>query len=79
MILIAVIVGYILGVSPFVVPKIFEYIQTMKVENVQVTDNKMQEDILDEWLNGPRINEPIQKSQEEIYEEYITGIDKKGE
>lgn len=71
MILIAVVIGYILGIAPFIVPKIYEAIKSKNVRQEEVADNKEQTEILNEWLNGPnKINE---KSQEEIYNEYITG------
>lgn len=71
MILVAVIVGYILGSFPFILPKILD----KKQEKVQYTErkeeDKSQAEILDEWLNGPKEKRGI--NQEDIYNEYITG------
>lgn len=74
MILIAVIVGYILGVAPFIVPKLLEMKQDRVNKEVSKEDIKTQNEIFDEWLNGEtKTNSKIQKNQEDIYEEYITG------
>ena len=70
MILIAVIVGYILGVMPFVLPKIIELINTKTKKLEEVKEDKEQKEIFDEWLNGPRTK---QVNQEDIYNEYVTG------
>lgn len=77
MILIAVIVGYLLGISPFVVMKILE----QKEKQIGLKENekqyKEQEAILDEWLNGANKNsnkESDKINQEDIFKEYMTGI-----
>ena len=73
MILIAVIVGYILGIAPFIFPKILDAKKEMP-ENVSSEDIKTQNEIFDEWLNGPKLN------QEDLYKEYMTGEEtRKGE
>ena len=74
MILVAVIVGYILGVMPFIVPKILE----KKEEQIELKkdeeDYKTQKEIFDEWLNGTKENRNDNKvNQEDIYKQYITG------
>ena len=74
MILVAVIVGYILGVMPFIVPKILE----KKEEQIELKkgeeEYKTQKEIFDEWLNGTKENRNDNKvNQEDIYKEYITG------
>ena len=74
MILVAVIVGYILGVMHFIVPKILE----KKEEQIELKkdeeDYKTQKEIFDEWLNGAKENRNENKvNQEDIYKEYITG------
>ena len=74
MILVAVIVGYILGVMPFIVPKILE----KKEEQIELKKDeeeyKTQKEIFDEWLNGAKENRNENKvNQEDIYKEYITG------
>lgn len=81
MILAAIITGYILGVLPFIVPKILERIDLKQSKAVDTTDSKEAKEIFDEWLNGPRNTETntTRVNQEDIYEEYMTGIVKKGE
>lgn len=73
MIILAVIVGYILGIAPFVVPKILELRKNKVVEETNKEDVKTQNEIFDEWLNGPAKTNQV--NQEEIYNEYITGIE----
>ena len=76
MILIAVIVGYVLGIAPFVVPKIIEIRSNKTQKQVKTEEYKSQEEILDEWLNGA--NEKV--NQQDICNEYLTGkITEKGE
>lgn len=72
MILIAVIVGYILGIAPFVVPKILEMKNNKVKEQTDKDEEKTQVEIFNEWLNGPQ-KEPAKVNQEDIYNEYITG------
>ena len=74
MIIIAVIVGYILGIAPFVVPKILELRKNKVVEDTNKEDSKTQNEIFDEWLNGPA-KTTNQVNQADIYNEYITGIE----
>lgn len=81
MILAAVIIGYVLGIAPFIVPKIIERIdknKTIKIKEQVEEKEKEYSELLDEYLNGPKqedplINEPKQINQQEIYEEYVTG------
>ena len=68
MILIAVIVGYILGVTPFIAPKILG-IRNNKVNEQINKEEKTQTEIFNEWLNGPQ----KEINQSDIYNEYITG------
>lgn len=75
MILLAVIVGYILGIAPFVVPKILELRKNKVVEDTNKEDEKTQNEIFDEWLNGS--TKTNQVNQADIYNEYITGIETK--
>ncbi len=78
MILVAVIVGYMLGIIPFILPKILNNKQKYIEQKEYVKKNKTQEEILDEWLNGPKSRREV--NQEDIYEEYITGQEvKKGD
>lgn len=69
MILLAVIVGYILGIAPLVVPKIIELIKDKSTEVINQEEEKTQTEIFNEWLNGPT----KEVNQEDIYNEYITG------
>lgn len=72
MILIAVIVGYILGVTPFIIISLlerkerkFEIFQNEKQANEQA-------EIFNEWLNG---KEPTQEQTAHVnlFNEYMTG------
>ncbi len=72
MILLAVIVGYILGTAPFVVPNILEIVQNKRNEKESQEDEKKELEIFDEWLNGPKQERKL-KNQEDIYQEYISG------
>lgn len=72
MILIAVIVGYILGVTPFIIISLlerkerkFEILQNEKQANEQA-------EIFNEWLNG---KEPTQEQTTHVnlFNEYMTG------
>lgn len=81
MVLIAVIIGYLLGIIPFIVPKLFS-IKEEKQSNKEVEDYyKNQENILNEWLNGKedKVNQTNEINQEDIFREYVTGKEvKKG-
>lgn len=81
MILIAVVIGYLLGIIPFIVPKLFS-IKEEKQSNKEVEDYyKNQENILNEWLNGKedKVNQTNEINQEDIFKEYVTGKEvKKG-
>ena len=69
MILIAVIVGYILGIAPFIVPKVLEMKNNKVHEQINEEEEKTQAEIFSEWLNGPK----KEVNQSDIYNEYITG------
>ena len=71
MILIAVIVGYILGIAPFIVLKIVNNKEQKVAENKEEENYKVQQEIFDEWLNGPKKENQI--NQEDIINEYLTG------
>ena len=73
MILLAVIVGYILGAMPFVLPKIIELIKTWTKTVEEAKENKEQKEIFDEWLNGPKKENSNGINQADIYNEYVTG------
>lgn len=72
MILIAVIVGYVLGIVPFVVPKILEIVQNKRSDQEIQEDEKKGLEIFNEWLNGAKQEKRL-KNQEDIYQEYISG------
>lgn len=72
MILIAVIVGYILGVIPFIIINLLER-RERKFEILQDEKQvKEQAEIFNEWLNG---KEPTQEQATHInlFDEYMTG------
>lgn len=80
MLLLAVILGYILGVAPVEVYFLWQnrkeiIIETKKKE--QKEEEKKTNDILTEWLYGKQENEittdkkPV--NQEEVFKEYIGG------
>lgn len=73
MILVAVIVGYMLGAMPFVLPKIIELIKTKTKTVEEAKENKEQKEIFDEWLNGPKKENSNGINQADIYNEYVTG------
>lgn len=79
MILISVIVGYILGIAPFIYLKLID--KKEKENETKQEEKKERENasIFDEWLNGPKTELTNQVNQEDIYNEYITGEVKKGE
>jgi len=81
MVLVAVIIGYLLGITPFVIPKVLELKNCKKEERQNEEDKITQEQILDEWLNGVNKEEILSKqvNQEDILKEYLTGIETKGE
>ena len=65
MVLIAVVVGYVLGIAPFIYKTIVE-----KTDKKEATEKQASaEQIFNEWLNGPeKTNQEIN-----IYDEYMTG------
>ena len=78
--ILAVVIGYLLGVSPFVVPKIVELIQNRTRKDIEAQENKETAEIFDEWLNGPKDSESEKVTQQDIYNEYVTGeVTPKGE
>ena len=79
MILIAVIVGYILGGIPFILHKILDLKQE-KQSSKEIEDYyKNQENILNEYLNGisGETVKTNQIDQEDIFKEYLTGKETK--
>lgn len=81
MVLIAVVIGYILGIIPFIVPKLFSVKEEKQSNKEMENYYKNQENILNEWLNGKEdeVNQTNEITQEDIFKEYITGKEvKKG-
>lgn len=82
MILVAVIVGYVLGSAPIIYKEIKEIIKSKQEENLNEKSLKEKQELLDEWLNGPKKAETDETNnnqsdkgvnQVDIYNEYITG------
>lgn len=68
MVVIAVVIGYLLGVAPFVVPKIIERIDSKKNVEITEAEEKEQNEIFNEWIyGGNKVN------QQDLYNEYVTG------
>ena len=70
--ILAVVIGYILGISPFVVPKIIEKIENARVKEIEKEKDKEAIDIVDEWFNGPKENRKG-INQQDLFNEYMTG------
>lgn len=79
MILIAVIVGYMLGIAPSIYRDITDKIKEKKQVITHETEKTEQQEIFEEWLNGPKEVNKTEITQEDIYKEYTTGIVEKGE
>ncbi len=75
MVLIAVIVGYILGVIPFILPKILNLKEEKQSSKEMENYYKNQENILNEWLNGKEdeVTQTNEIDQEDMFKEYVTG------
>ena len=84
MILLAVVVGYLLGVAPSIYKEIKEIINKREEKSNAEKDGIKTQELLDEWLNGPKKPEEPAKpettennnvgiNQADIYTEYITG------
>ncbi len=72
MVLVAVMIGYIMGIAPFIYKEIKENIKTEKGQKKNKQEEITIEQIIDEYLNGP-INQENKINQEDLYQEYITG------
>lgn len=79
MILIAVIIGYLLGIAPFIYKEITERQSKVKEINQEAKEEVKTQEIFEEWLNGPKEVNKTEITQEDIYKEYTTGIVEKGE
>lgn len=75
MVLIAVIVGYILGVIPFILPKILNLKEEKQSSKEMENYYKNQENMLNEWLNGKEdeVTQTNEIDQEDMFKEYVTG------
>lgn len=75
MILIAVIVGYILGVIPFILPKILSLKEEKQSSKEMENYYRNQENILNEYLNGisTETTQTNEIDQEDMFKEYVTG------
>lgn len=81
MILFAVIIGYLLGVAPSIYKEIKEIINNKEAKSNAEKDGIKTQELLDEWLNGPKKTETppetpknnVGINQADIYTEYITG------
>lgn len=80
MVITAVIVGYILGVAPFLAPFLYNKYCEKRVYKDSEEENKNVEDILNEYLNGEsnskleQGNVDLNITPEDIFTEYTTGI-----
>lgn len=72
-IILSVIVGYVLGIAPFLVPKLIESVNFNKLnkENNEENDIKV---IIDEYLNGDTTPKEEKNVNANILQEYLTGI-----
>lgn len=78
MILLAVFMGYLLGIAPFLYKEIQTIIQEKEENQTAKKEQNDATQILDEWLNGKQ-EVSNKANQEDIYQEYMTGVVKKGE
>lgn len=75
MILIAVIIGYLLGIAPYIYKEVKETLANKNEEKHKEEEKNTAEEIFNEWLNGA--NEK-NVNQEDLYKEYTTGEVTKG-
>lgn len=78
MILFAVFMGYLLGIAPFLYKEIQTILQKKEENQTAKKEQNDATQILDEWLNGKQ-EASNKANQEDIYQEYMTGVVKKGE
>lgn len=70
MILISVVVGYLLGIAPFIYIKLTE--KEKKIKDEEPVTTTISNEVFNEWLYGEQ-KVQNQKNQEDLYEEYMTG------
>ena len=72
--IVAVIVGYILGIMPFIMPNILQKKEEHVEKKQDEINQKKEMEIFDEWLNGVKTVQIDNKiNQADIYQEYTTG------
>lgn len=67
MILLSVVVGYLLGIAPFIYIKLTE--KEKKIKDEEPVATTISNEVFNEWVYG----EQKQKNQQDLYEEYMTG------
>jgi len=77
MVLVAVIIGYILGIAPVVVYFLWQNRKEKVLKLEEQKDENTAKNIFNEWLYGKGKEEPINEkkevSQEDIFKEYVGG------
>ena len=74
MVLIAVIIGYILGIAPIVAYFLWQNRKEKVLKKEEQKDENTVKNIVNEWLYGKEpINEKKEVSQEDIFKEYVGG------
>lgn len=80
MILLAVGLGYILGVAPFITYYLIKQKENKVEEVKQESKEKEMQEIFDEYINGTKKAETKPEdriNQMDMYKEYVTGIEVK--
>lgn len=77
MILIAVVVGYLLGITPYIYKEIREIMMNQYEKKKDNEEKNTAEEIFNEWLNGAK-EDKKEVNQEDLYKEYTTGEVTKG-
>jgi len=73
MVLVAVIIGYILGIAPVVVYFLWQNRNIKPIKAVE-ENNEETKNIISEWVYGKQEeNDKKQVSQDKIFEEYVGG------
>lgn len=79
MTLLAVVVGYVLGVAPFITYYLIKNKENKAEEAKQESEKTEEQELFSEWLNGKKDNVKSEDkiNQMDIYKEYVTGIEVK--
>lgn len=72
-IILSIIVGYVLGIAPFLLPKLIENINFNK-SNKEINEENNIGIIIDEYLNGNTTEKEEKNVNANILQEYLTGI-----